>query len=87
VDSKPEFFLALELIFGGPENAGAAQTVLWQVDPLLGNDREITNIQQPFLSNGSAIMLPRQLHKTIRVTVFSTRSVPRCYRQDKSRVG
>jgi hypothetical protein len=28
--------------------------ILWHVDPLLGNDREIRNVQQPFLSNGPA---------------------------------
>jgi hypothetical protein len=28
--------------------------ILWHVDSFLGNDREISNIQQPFLGNGSA---------------------------------
>jgi hypothetical protein len=46
--------------------------ILWHLDPLLGNDREISNYttavtrQQPVSSN--------------RGTMFSVQSVPRCYR-------
>jgi hypothetical protein len=49
--------------------------ILWHVDPLLRNDCEIRNYttatarQRPFNSN--------------RGTVFSVRSTPRCYKQDK----
>jgi hypothetical protein len=45
--------------------------ILWHVDPLLGNDREIS-------------MFPRQQENTaIMEETFSTRSVPICYKQDQ----
>jgi hypothetical protein len=50
-------------------------TYMGHVDPLLGNDREINNyatavtMQQPVNSN--------------RGTMFSVRSMLRCYKQDK----
>jgi hypothetical protein len=49
--------------------------ILWQVDPLLGNDHEIRSCttvatrQQPVNSDGG--------------TVFSVRSLPRSYNHDK----
>jgi hypothetical protein len=45
--------------------------------PLLGNDRDIS-IHQPLLSNGSVI---RHVSTAMMEETFSTRSVPRCYKQ------
>jgi hypothetical protein len=49
--------------------------ILWHVDPLLGNDREIKNYV-------TAVTSQRPV-KSNRRTVFSVRSVLRCYKQDK----
>jgi hypothetical protein len=54
--------------------------VLWDADPLLGNDRETSKTtQQPLQSNGSAkTIFPRQKENTgIIEETFSTRSMPR----------
>jgi hypothetical protein len=50
-------------------------TVLWPVDPLLGNDREIRIYT-------TAVTKQRSVNKN-RGTLFSERSVQRCYKQDQ----
>jgi hypothetical protein len=42
--------------------------ILWRVDPLLGNDRELSNYTGALNNN--------------KGTVFSARSIPRCYKQE-----
>jgi hypothetical protein len=49
--------------------------ILWHIDPLLGNDRKISNYT-------TTVTRHRTLNSN-RGTVFSVRSVPRCYKQDK----
>jgi hypothetical protein len=49
--------------------------LLWHVDPLLSNDREIINYT-------TAVTRQRTINNN-RETVFSVRSVPKCYKQDK----
>jgi hypothetical protein len=49
--------------------------MLWYIDPLLGNDREIGNY---------TTAVTRQLPvNSNRGTLFSVRSVPRCYKQNE----
>jgi hypothetical protein len=48
---------------------------LWHVDPLLGNDREISKYT-------AAVTRKRPVNSN-RGMVFSVRSLPRCYKQDK----
>jgi hypothetical protein len=62
------------------ETKSRKEGAVWHVDLLLDNDLEITNIQQPLLSNGFA---NKRVSTAIigysnRGTVFSVRSVPRC---------
>jgi hypothetical protein len=52
--------------------------VLWHVDALLGYDSEINNYS-------TAVTKQRPINSN-RGKVFSVRSVPRCYKQDKSGV-
>jgi hypothetical protein len=47
-------------------------------DPLLGNDSEQTTKQRPLLGNRFLI----SISWTTTGPVFSTRSMPRCYKQD-----
>jgi hypothetical protein len=54
--------------------------ILWHVDPLPGNDREISD----YTTAPQTIIFPRQQLNSNRGTVFSVRSVPRCSKQDKS---
>jgi hypothetical protein len=49
--------------------------VLWHVDPFLARDHEISN-------DTAAVARQRPLNSN-RGNVFSVRSVPRCYKQDK----
>jgi hypothetical protein len=49
--------------------------ILWQVDHLLGNDREIGNYTTTFTRQRPV--------KRNRKTMFFVRSVPRCYKQEK----
>jgi hypothetical protein len=49
--------------------------ILWHVDALLGNDRKISNYI-------TAVTRQRPVNNN-RGTVFSLRSMPRCYKQDK----
>jgi hypothetical protein len=53
----------------------AAVIILWHVDPLLGNDREI--------SNYTTAVTRQRLVNSNRGTVFSVPSVLRRYKQDK----
>jgi hypothetical protein len=62
--------------------------ILWYVDPLLGNDGEISKYTKLLLSNGSenkhistAKILLQQ-----RKDVFFVRFLPRFYKQNKSEV-
>jgi hypothetical protein len=49
--------------------------ILWHLDPLLGNDREISNYT-------TAVTRQRPVNSN-RGTVFSVRPVPGCYRWDQ----
>jgi hypothetical protein len=49
--------------------------ILWHVDPLLGNDREISNYT-------TAVTRQRPVNSN-RGMMFSVRSLPKCYKQDK----
>jgi hypothetical protein len=60
---------------GDNRNVHAAVLILWHVDPLLGNDRVIGNYT-------TAITRRRPVNSKTG-TVFSVRSLPRCYKQDK----
>jgi hypothetical protein len=53
--------------------------ILWHVDSLLGNDREISNYT-------TAVTRQRPVNSK-RGTVFCVRPVPKCYKQDKLGVG
>jgi hypothetical protein len=52
----------------------SANYIMWHVDTLLGNDRKISNYT-------TAVTSTRPVNSK-RGKVFSTRSVPRCYKQD-----
>jgi hypothetical protein len=64
-------------------------SVMWYVDPLLGNDREISSYTTTMLSNGSAnkhVSTAEREYSNNGKRCFSARSVPRCYKQDKLEV-
>jgi hypothetical protein len=68
--------------------------ILWHADPSLGHDLEIGDctsaVARHRLANNRVIVFSarfaKQQFNSNRGTVFSTRLVPRCYKQDKSRV-
>jgi hypothetical protein len=57
---------------------------MWRVDPLLGNDSEISKSTKPLLSNrfGNKHVCTATIGNSNIGKVFSVRSVPRCYKQD-----
>jgi hypothetical protein len=59
----------------GKEKSSEFCYILWQVDPLLDNYREISNYT-------TVVTMQRSVHNK-RETVFSVLSVPGCYKQDK----
>jgi hypothetical protein len=69
--------------------------LLWHIDQLLGNDRETNNdttaVPRQWTVNNKGMVFSAQSSKqqlnSNRGTVFSVRSVPICYQQDKPRAG
>jgi hypothetical protein len=54
--------------------------ILRHVDPLLDNDREMSNYTRAVVPQTS--MFPREQLHCNKETVLCTRSVPRCYKHD-----
>jgi hypothetical protein len=64
-------------------------STLWHVDPLLGNDREISKYTTAVTSNGFAnkSVSTTTIGYSKRGMVFFVRSVPKCYKQDSQMSG
>jgi hypothetical protein len=79
-------------VFSKPLKRNEDFNILWYVDPLLGNNREVGdgNVvvarQRPANNNSKRMVFseqgPKQQLKSNRGRVFSLRFVPRCYKQD-----
>jgi hypothetical protein len=85
----------IKVASGGANNATSNFNILWHVDQLLGGDREIGDFiaavvrQAPANNYRGMVFSARSAKQQLKInrrTVFSVRSVPRCYKQGKFRV-
>jgi hypothetical protein len=80
----PEDKIACRAIYGRTEESFGI--ILWHVDPLLGNNREKSSYYNSYYGFSDEQVCMAAFEYSTRGTVFSVRSMPRSYKQDRGLV-